>query len=228
MGSGGGSEIVSLDAREIHVWVARTDADVRELARILSDDERDRAARFRFEDDQRRSIVARATLRTLLARYLDRDPHQLHFTLGPQGKPALATSEIEFNVSHSGEYVLLAFARESPVGVDVETEKRTSDMLAISERYFSPAEAEEVRNASNIAAAFYKTWTAKESVIKAAGGGLSIDLTSFRVTPSSTFTRVESDLLAEWSVQMLPSPGDGYHAAVAARGSDWTTIVRVH
>ena len=215
--------------REIHVWLARTDVSaetIRELSAVLDDEERARAARFRFEDDQRRSIVARSALRTLLGRYLDRPPGDLRFVLGPQGKPALADVPLEFNVSHSGTYVTIAFAEGSPIGVDVETERRTNDMLAIAGRFFSPVEAEAVRNADNIAAAFYKTWTAKESVIKAIGGGLSIDLTSFRVTPSLDLTPVESDNLGDWFVQTLPEPGDGYHAAVAIRGDDWTTIVR--
>lgn len=215
--------------REIHVWLARTDVSaetIRELSAVLDDEERARAARFRFEDDQRRSVVARSSLRTLLGRYLERPTSELQFALGPQGKPALAGNEIEFNVSHSGDSVLLAFAHGSPIGVDVECERRTSDMLAIAARFFSPTEADAVRNADNLAAAFYKTWTAKESVIKAVGGGLSIDLTSFRVTPSPELTAVESDVLGGWYVQTLPEPDDGYHAAVAIRGRDWTTIVR--
>jgi 4'-phosphopantetheinyl transferase len=216
--------------RELHVWLARTDvaADrIRELMAILDDEERARVARFRFEDDQRRAIVARASLRTLLGRYLDRAPRELRFVFGPQGKPALADAALEFNVSHSGAFVALAFARDAPLGVDVECAHRTSDMLAIAERFFSPAEAELVRNAPDVAAAFYTTWTAKESVIKAIGGGLSIDLKSFRVTPArERFTPIESTTLGDWYVQSLPEPADGYHAAVAIRGADWTTIVR--
>jgi len=220
--------------REIQVWLARTDVSeetIRELSEVLDDEERARAARFRFEDDQRRSIVARATLRTLLARHLDRPTSELRFVYGAQGKPALSDAAIEFNVSHSGSFVAIAFARGSPVGVDVECERRASDLLAIAGRFFSPVEADVVRNASDVAGAFYKTWTAKESVIKAVGGGLSIDLASFVVTPSpERFTPVENvggdALLAGWFVQTLVEPAEGCHAAVAIRGGEWTTIVR--
>jgi len=215
--------------RELHVWFARTDIaekTIRELTPILDDDERERVARFRYEDDQRRAIVARASLRILLGRYLDHAPHELRFVFGPQGKPALTDGALEFNVSHSGALVALAFARNAPLGVDVECADRASDLLAIAERFFSPAEAAVVRKAPDVAAAFYRTWTAKESVIKAIGGGLSIDLKSFRVTPArERFTPVESTTLGDWHVQALPEPESGYHAAVAIRGADWTTTV---
>lgn len=221
--------------REIHVWMARTDVSeetIRELSDVLDEEERAVAARFRFEDDRRRSIVARATLRRLLARDLDRQSSDLRFVFGAQGKPALSDAAIELNVSHSGSWVALAFARGSPVGVDVECGRRgKSDLLGIAGRFFAPVEAALVREASDLAGAFYRTWTAKESVIKAVGGGLSIDLASFVVRPSpERFTPVENvggdALLAGWFVQTLREPGDGYHAAVAIRGGDWTTIVR--
>jgi 4'-phosphopantetheinyl transferase len=163
--------------------------------------------------------------------YLRVSPQDLRFVFGPQGKPALLDGRLEFNVSHSGPLVLLAFASGSPVGVDVEQEKKDRDRIAIAQRYFAPAETEKVRRAEDVAGAFYRTWTAKESVIKAVGGGLSIDLSSFLVTPDrGTFTAVENAgddaRLTGWYVQTLPEPGEGAHAAVAVRGEGWTTVVR--
>lgn len=220
--------------REVHVWLARTDvaaAEIRASSAILDEEERARAARFRFEKDQHRAIVARASLRRLLAAYLRVSPRDLRFVFGPQGKPALLDGSLEFNVSHSGPLVLLAFAKGSPVGVDVEQEKKERDRLAIAQRYFAPAETEKVRRAEDVAGAFYRTWTAKESVIKAVGGGLSIDLSSFLVTPDrGRFTPVENAgddaRLSGWYVRTLPEPAEDAHAAVAVRGDGWSTIVR--
>jgi len=220
--------------REAHVWVARTDVsadEIRAMSSLLDDDERARAARFRFEEDQRRSIVARATLRRLLAEYLGREATGLRFVVGSQGKPALDDAALEFNVSHSGPLVVLAFAAGSPVGVDVEQEKSERDRLGIAQRFFAPSEAEKVRRAEDVARAFYRTWTAKESVIKAVGGGLSIDLASFLVTPDrGTFTAVENagsdERLTGWYVQTLQEPADRAHAAIAVRGEGWSAIVR--
>jgi 4'-phosphopantetheinyl transferase len=223
-----------ISEREVHVWIARTDVaqeEIRSSSAILDDEEHARAARFRFEEDQNRSIVARATLRRLLGEYLRRDAAGLRFVFGPQGKPALEDTALEFNVSHSGPLVLLAFATGSPVGVDVEQEKPERNRLGIAQRFFAEPEVEKVKYADDVARAFYRTWTAKESVIKAVGGGLSIELSSFLVTPDrGTFTAVENagsdERLTGWYVQTLPEPGDRAHAAIAVRGEGWTTIIR--
>jgi 4'-phosphopantetheinyl transferase len=220
--------------RELHVWMTRADVDSGRLASLesfLRQDERDRASRFRFDDDRARAIVARATLRRLLGTYLHREPLALELVYGEQGKPLLASREIEFNVTHSGPFIALAFARESPVGIDVEVDRRSTDRLAVAERFFAPEEVAVVQNASDTAAAFYRTWTAKEAVIKAVGGGLSIDLSSFRVSPSPhSFTPVENPRgdarLDGWFVQELASPGVHAYAAIAVRGEDWSTVVR--
>lgn len=223
-----------LAERELHVWVARSDVaaeTLRELSDLLDPEEQERVARFRFEEDRQRAVVARATLRRLLGSYLEREPRALRFVYGPQGKPALADGALEFNVSHSGPLVLLAFARGSAVGVDVEREKPQRELAAIAGRFFAPDEAEKVRDPARDAQAFYRTWTAKESVIKAVGGGLSIDLSSFVVTPArGCFTAVENrggdGRLDGWFVQTLPEPADEAHAAVAVRGEGWQVLVR--
>jgi 4'-phosphopantetheinyl transferase len=222
--------------REIHIWIARTDTGAAELAslsRVLDDEERTRAARFHFDADRRRSIVARGALRLLLGQYLARHPSDLRFVAGPQGKPALADAALELNVSHSGDYVLIALASGTPLGVDVECENRTTDLKGIAGRFFDPVEAAAVvaANDADAVALFFQTWTAKESLIKAVGGGLSLPLDSFRVTPGSeTFAAVQNhgddERLDGWHVRALPSFAVQYHAAVAARGDAWETIIR--
>jgi 4'-phosphopantetheinyl transferase len=221
--------------RQIHVWIARADVDaatIRSLSHVLDDEERGRAARFHFDADRRRSIVGRAALRILLGRYLGRNASDLRFAAGAHGKPRLCDAALEFNVSHSGDFAAIALAADTPVGIDVECEKRMSDLEAIASRYFAPAEAEAVLKAqgAQAVALFFSTWTAKESVIKAAGAGLSLELGAFRVTPGSDrFMPVENggaDVhLDGWYVRALPSPAHGYHAALAARGGGWTTII---
>lgn len=89
------------------------------VARLLSPDELAKGRRFRFQKDRDLSWNARAALRTLLGRYLGRDPAALEFHYEPKGRPVLRAHDLRFNVSHSGRRVALAFSRE-PVGVDVE------------------------------------------------------------------------------------------------------------
>lgn len=213
----------------IEVWRIRTDVDEPALARmesLLDDDERAKAARFRFDKDRRHSIVARAALRTLLGRALDRDPRALRFVCNAEGKPALIDDALQFNVSHSGGRVLIAVARDTAVGVDIESEARSSDLLALAHRYFAKTEARTVTDARS----FFSIWTAKESVIKAAGGGLSHALTSFEVRPlAGELTPVRNlgndPRLDGWFVLPLDAGEEGFHAALCARGADWTVVV---
>jgi 4'-phosphopantetheinyl transferase len=199
---------------EIHVWLARTDVPAPALERkseVLDDVERARAASFHFDADRARSIIARSTLRQLLGRYLDRDPREFRFVFGEHGKPALAGGELEFNVSHSGERVAIAFTRREAVGIDIERDHERHRTIAIARRFFAPAEAAEVERDG---ARFYPIWTAKEAVIKALGTGLAMDLRSF-----------EAFAMEGWFVRAL-SLEAGYYGAVAVRGDGWKVSVR--
>ncbi|MEA2489650.1 MAG: 4-phosphopantetheinyl transferase [Acidobacteriota bacterium] len=198
---------------------------------VLDAEERARAERYRGEEDRRRSIVARGTVRRLLGERLGRDPRELRFVEGPQGKPALAGRELEFNVSHSGDRVAIAIAEGAPVGIDIEVEQpRMTDLVDLARRYFSRREALAVEQAAAEGAIplFFTIWTAKEAVIKAVGGGLSIQLASFSVLPvRSEWGAVENlggdPMLDGWHVAALPSE-PGYRAAVAAPGIDWEIV----
>src|ERR1700741_1688613 len=102
---------------DVEVIVARPDVGsdaVSTSATLLSHQERARAARFAFEPDRRRFIVARALLRQLLAARLGVRAESIELAAGARGKPALAgrfsTSELRFNVSHSQDVVAYAFS----------------------------------------------------------------------------------------------------------------------
>src|SRR5438105_11848106 len=80
----------------------------------LSDEERNRSARFRFEKGRRRFVVAHGALRELLGRCLGTDPAQVHFIYNAFGKPELHPEyggRLKFNLSHSGDLALIAIAR---------------------------------------------------------------------------------------------------------------------
>src|SRR5947209_6191932 len=109
--------IVWPTAGELHVWAAHLDETSFDPD-LLSPDERERAARFRFERDRRRYECRRHLLRVLLGRYLRENPGTLRFHYGPQGKPELTGCALQFNLSHSDAHALFAFA-QTEVGVDL-------------------------------------------------------------------------------------------------------------
>jgi 4'-phosphopantetheinyl transferase len=188
------------------------------LALLLADTELARANRYRFDDDRRRSIIARAATRRLLGGYLDADPRSLVIVEEEHGKPVLRDREIEFNASHSGDLVALAFANDTPVGIDVERRRTLYDCLALSRRYFSAEEDDIVRSAADADDAFFAIWTAKEAIVKASGKGIGAnDLHSFTVPFRE---RRLLPVTGGWSVATVDPPLAGYYGAVAARAGD--------
>ncbi len=172
---------------DVHVWCVRLDErSLLENRAVLSEEERVRAERFRFDADRRRFTVARASLRRLLAAYLACNPSEVELALGSSGKPRIASDArhaLEFNVSHSAGVALLAFARGVEVGVDVEFGRTDVEMVELASRFFSGSEVQLVRNAPTGATAevFYSIWTRKEACLKALGTGLGLELSSFSV-----------------------------------------------
>ena len=166
------------------IVVARLDAgaeETRSLESCLSDAERERAARFRFERDRRRFIVARARLREELAARLGVRPEAVRFAYGDNGKPRLADHALQFSVSHCDDVALFAFSKTAEVGVDIEAIRPVREADAIAIQFFSPLE-----HAGYAALAprdrllgFFRVWTRKEAYVKALGVGFSMALERF-------------------------------------------------
>ena len=112
---------------------------------VLSADEHARATRFRFGADRTRWIRGRSLLRLLLGRYLDADPSRIRIELSANGKPEVRGSPVSFNLAHSGDLALYAFAPGCEIGIDVELLGREVDVLAIAARGLGIEEAERLR-----------------------------------------------------------------------------------
>lgn len=187
-----------------------------ELA-TLSDAERERAARFRFDRDRSRWLVSHIATRAILGAELGVAPGEIRYALGPKGKPSLAwpdRSGVEFNLSDSGDLALLAISRSTPVGVDVEFIKPMPDLAAIAESHFAAEERAELLALPEAEQldAFYRIWTRKEAYIKAVGSGLSHGLDRFAVSvgpASPRFVHLDGDTAraARWSLVNVPTFG---------------------
>jgi phosphopantetheinyl transferase len=137
----------------VDVWWADLEAIRDRPEQLLCPEELARAARI---VPARKRVLwprSRGVLRALLGRYLDRDPRELRFALGPHGKPMLqegeATGDLRFNLSHSGRLALVAVTAGREVGVDIERARP---------RYTT---------------AFLHDWVLREAATKCLGTGLS-------------------------------------------------------
>ena len=102
---------------------------------------------------------------------------------GAEGKPYFPMhAEIHFNVSHSGDYILLAVAKEE-VGIDIE--EITSSNMDVAKRCFHEKEYKALQASDGKLdlqkELFYTYWAAKESYVKCTGKGLSQSFSSFWV-----------------------------------------------
>jgi 4'-phosphopantetheinyl transferase len=223
----------TLVADEIHLWHARLQAPpnrVETLRQSLSVDEVARAERFRLAKHRDRFIIARGALRAVLARYQQIGPARLSFVYGPLGKPALADASaampIRFNLSHSGDWALVAVALGRELGVDIERHRSVSGLDGMVERFFSAGERAAIMAlpVTQRPAAFFRYWTVKEAYLKARGTGLSSPLNQFEVTFTSGAAPVIHDAQGnedrQWSCCEVPFE-PGYSTAMVAEGRGW-------
>jgi 4'-phosphopantetheinyl transferase len=211
----------------VHVWRIPVDAATAEAcdaAQLLSATEQARAARFTQAEDRCRFQTARAATRCILGRYLGLPPAQVGIEPDQLGKPQLDAAtvavdrRVHFNVSHSGNWILAAFARSFPVGIDVEPLRAngvSEDLIAyvMSDR--------ERRNLQGLPkqrqiAAFFHCWTSKEAWLKGLGVGLTVPLKAIEVSidpdqPAQLLTAPPELCPGDWRLSSL-----GFSAPYAA------------
>ncbi|WP_339167716.1 4'-phosphopantetheinyl transferase superfamily protein [Paenibacillus sp. FSL R5-0341] len=150
----------------------------------VSAERRAQASRFMRQADAYRSVLGEILTRVTLSKLTGLRPAELSFTRNSYGKPSLSQhSDVQFNVSHSGDWIALISGGTDELGVDVE--KIAPIDMQIAERFFSPGESQflAAKPAEMQQETFYRLWTLKESYIKAVGMGLSMPLDSFAILP---------------------------------------------
>lgn len=96
------------------------------------------------------------------------------------GKPLI--NGIDFNISHSGNYVVLVIGN-SEIGIDIEYKKERN--IELIEKFFTEQEQQFIKSANDPLLAFYQVWTLKEAYLKAVGKGLYKKLSSFTIFPQN-------------------------------------------
>jgi 4'-phosphopantetheinyl transferase len=218
----------------VDVWLFPTtvaEQDCADFASVLSPEERERAARFKFERDRVSSIISRATVRQFLAQAAGCNPAEIQFTAVGQGKPCVAgpprAAGLFFNVSHSGTLAAIAITSATPVGIDIEHMRENVEVASIAEEHFCPSEMDwlvKLPDRDRLSG-FYRLWTLKEAALKAHGAGLSIPLNQVCVWPARRTVLPANDGCPEsvWSTSILDAPA-GYAAALAVKGEVFPSV----
>ena len=162
------------------------------------------------------------------------EPGRIRFVYNAFGKPDVSpksSKRLTLNLSHSAGLALIAIARASNVGVDLEYIRARSDYADIARHFFSASEVDYLTALPNrlYAEAFFSCWTKKEAYLKACGEGLAIPLNSFSVPLTTDPAHTPADLYVaskdiapakHWSLYTL-RPAPGYAGALAIEGSGW-------
>ena len=215
-----------LQQDSVHIWVLDTsNLVVADLPiALLAADEQKRLAFFHYEADRVRFAVGRMALRTLCSSYLSVNELDIKYDLNEYGKPFMPGSALQFNLSHSGDRVALAFCWEDLIGIDVEEMLPQKDFLQVASRFFSPSERAALHNleGEEQRLSFYRCWTRKEAFVKALGLGVSAPLDRFSVEFRSDLPArmLEMDgtlgTREEWLLQDVSLSGN-YASAIACK-----------
>ena len=155
-------------------------ADIRDILpehiNMISPRRAEQARRYRFADDQKRCVAGGLLLRRFLG---DTEVYTDDF-----GKPR-AESGVCFNLSHSGDWVILAVG-ETEVGCDIERFKLV-DPLRLGKVVYTGAELEYISSNPDRLGRFYELWTKKEALLKCMGKGFhraakTVEVTGDRLT----------------------------------------------
>jgi 4'-phosphopantetheinyl transferase len=173
--------VTSLETGDVHLWRHRFGQSGPCLAEdvgVLSKAELKRADKVTNRDRQARVIESRVVLRYLLAGYLDTQPAAVKIRKGKLGRPELngkrSDRTFSFNLSHSGDLLLLAAVRDSKIGVDVEQVRERPEIDKLVQRVFSDNEQAMLGTTAKEQRlqAFFRGWTRKEALLKSDGEGV--------------------------------------------------------
>lgn len=221
---------MELNLNEVHLWTFPHSKDqdlilASKYYDLCSLKEKKRSKEFYFEKDQSQFILSRAFLRTVLSHYLPTKPNEWQFIRNSFGKPSIQfpiyKNVLQFNLSHTKEWIVCAVTWNYDIGVDVECYLRQVKNKELACRFFAQQEVDQLSQLSveKQKFHFFDYWTLKEAYIKACGKGLYIPLNSFSFELDQNEIKIHFDFetqdhLNNWNFWLL-QPNLPYKIAIA-------------
>jgi 4'-phosphopantetheinyl transferase len=221
----------TIDKNEVHIWQFEWETlTTKNLQYLLSNDEQTQMDKYKVHDDRMRFCIGRAMLRFLSGRYLNIDS-RLQLSVSDMGKPYWQqyNDRLSFNISHSGQWVIIAFTSGREIGIDVEAINNSAkfDFRNIAKHSFHKDEIAAIDTSSTPRDIFYDIWSCKEAVIKALGIGLHCDLQKLSVLPLPALNQWSEITYKNDSVTISKFAVDNnYTSAVAIMGNNPVTQIK--
>ncbi|KAB1162359.1 4'-phosphopantetheinyl transferase superfamily protein [Micromonospora sp. AMSO12t] len=169
-------------------------------------------------------VTSRAAQRRLGSRYLGVPPAQVRidrdcqYCAGTHGRPRFADSRVDYSVSHTEDWVLLAVAGVGLIGVDVERSSPDRDTDGLAAVALTANERELFARVppADRPGWFLTAWTRKEAAMKLTGFGLRAPPGQLDVSgPTVTVGSVPGWPRIPVHLHDLPAPA-GHAAALAS------------
>lgn len=168
------------------IWEFDLEAGLKDI----SEQRREQALKFKFEQGQRLCVLAYQLLKEGLQKEYGITDNPI-FEYNEHGKPSIVGHpEIYFNLSHCKEAAICVIS-DKPIGVDVESIREFKDSLV--NYTMNDEEKAEMASSSNPAATFIRLWTMKEATSKLIGTGITNDVKSLIDTTKYKYNTTEKE-----------------------------------
>lgn len=211
-----------------------SESDWSKVSRSIQLEEKERIGRFVFKRDAKRSIIGQLMIRKFLSEATHLPWSQIKTKRDLNNKPIIEGFNLNFNVSHDGNYVVLAGEENVSVGIDIMKNcykggKSLNEFFRLMHRNFHLKEWAYINKGTDMkkTSSFYRFWCLKESYVKATGTGLTIDLKKICFVPQNELKKdlilndtklfINDTLMSDWSFHEYLY--DDYIITVCIKGS---------
>ena len=175
--------------------ISSNDIDQNSLS-LLTDIEQKQAQKYCFIKDRNNYIIRHLILKEILsANYNNKlslvknSPNPItDFYYDPLGKPHSKNTNIQFSISKTKNYFIIATSHKNTVGIDIEDVINIPNYQDSFNLFLTPEEISEIKqySTSEQLKLFYLFWTAKEAFVKAIGTGLNENLKNIQFSIINT------------------------------------------
>lgn len=168
----------------------------------ISTDDKERLSGIKCDKSRRQVLLRIALVRIILGDYLNFPPEKILFNKNKYGKPSIKRPDVKcnFNISHSGDDIIVIFDPKRPVGIDIENfaslNKRNINIL---EGVYSAGELERycALTKQDQFEFFSSTWVVKEAILKALGIGITVELNRIELPVLETNKMIKLPLIID-------------------------------
>lgn len=176
---------------------------------FFSKDYQDKLLRYRRWQDVQLSLIGKLLVKRGMS-FFNKEIELQEFFFTKYNKPYFKNNDVSFNISHSGEMVVVYMTnKDENIGIDIEENHKLK--IEDFKNQMTTYEMNKIFNSKDPLNEFFLYWTQKEAALKAHGNGLLIPLKSFEIKEGKTL--IESDKYYVTEVNLR----EGYSCHVASQ-----------